>query len=277
MIDINLSKNNQTLNYQPKTQFNSAKNILITGASSGIGQSLAIACANKGKTLFLWGRSQEKLDRTAQLCLNKGAKVQIFSIDLADSKNSLRQLETLLINYTIDMAIMAAGSGDIREDKNNLESDELLLKLMHLNYVTPCVMGNKIAQQMIDRGIYGQLVFVGSVAAFHSLPFATAYSSSKAGLSRFVDSLRISVKKWNIKITLITPGFVDTPMSQRLECNKPFMISLETATQKIIKAVNEEKAELIMPKLFVYLKWIDLVMPNRLKDFILSHLRVKQS
>ena len=66
-------------------------------------------------------------------------------------------------------------------------------------------------------------------------------------------------------------------MSQRLECNKPFMISLETATQKIIKAVNEGKAELIMPKLFVYLKWIDLVMPNRLKDFILSHLRVKQS
>lgn len=276
MIDINLSKKNQKLFQNSKINFFSAQNILITGASSGIGQSLAIASAKKGKTLFLWGRSPEKLNKTVQQCIKKGADVQTFFTDLADSQSSLKQLNTLLVNHSIDMAILAAGSGDIKEEHNFLESTELLLKLMHLNYVTPSLMANKIALQMIERHICGNLVLISSVAAFHSLPFATAYTSSKAGLSRFADSLRISLKKWKIHVTLIVPGFINTPMSQRLECDKPFLVPLEKATQEIIKAINHRKEECVIPKFFIILKWIELLAPVYVRDFILSRLKVKQ-
>ncbi len=276
MIDINLSKKKEKFLKHSKINFFSAQNILITGASSGIGQSLAIASANKGKNLYLWGRSEQKLTITRKKCFEKGANVYCYIVDLVDSEQTIYQLDKLLADHTIDLTILAAGSGDIKEEENNLESSDLLFKLMHLNYVTPCLMSNKIAQHMINQHIQGHIIFISSVAGFYSLPFATAYSSSKAGLSRFADSLRIALRKWNIHVTLIIPGFVDTPMSRRLICDKPLLVPLNKATQMIIQAINKNKTHLIIPKLFNYLKWIELLAPTFLKDFILSHLKVKQ-
>lgn len=276
MIDIFLSKRNQKLLQSSSVDFFSAQNILITGASSGIGQSLAYACAAQGKNLFLWGRDENKLAETTEKCMEKGAHAYPFTVDLTHSEASLGTVNSILKNHSIDMAIFAAGSGDITKTGEILEDSSLLLNLMNLNYVTPSIMANKIAQQMIERHIKGHIVFIGSVAAFHSLPFATAYSSSKAGLSRFADSLRIALKKWKIHVTLITPGFIDTPMSQRLSCHKPFLIPLDKATTEIIKAVNTNQKQLIIPKPFRILKWIDLLSPDFVKDFILSHIKVKQ-
>lgn len=276
MIDTILSNKNQKLLQSMQINSFVAKNILITGASSGIGQSLAIAYAKKGITLFLWGRSESKIKRIVNICEEKGATVHYFIVDLTNSNKVLDLLDNLLKQYKIDMAFFAAGSGDIKNEKEILENSSILFNLMALNYVTPCVMANKIAEQMIKNHITGHLIFIGSVAAFHSLPFATAYSSSKAALTRFADSLRIALKKWHINVTIITPGFIDTPMSQRLECTKPFLVPLDRATQAIIKAVKENKSHLTIPKLFILLKWLELLAPDFIKDFILSHIKVKQ-
>lgn len=256
---------------------NSLNSILITGASSGIGQSLAYFYAEPGRKLFLWGRSEKKLQQTAQKCQDKGAIVYLYQSDLTNPDKATKLLHEILNKYNIDMAILGAGSGDIKADNDDIESQQLLYNLALLNYVTPSLMANLIAQQMIQKHTHGKIVLISSVAGFHSLPFATAYSSSKAGLARFADSLRIAVKKWKIQITLITPGFIDTPMSQRLECNKPFLIPIDKATIQITNAIAEGKRELILPKIFKLLKWIDLLSPDCIRDFILSRIKVKQN
>lgn len=275
MVDIILSKSKKI--FQLRHPVLSANRIiLITGASSGIGRALACHYAKDGHILLLWGRSEEKLKKTADICEGKGAVTYSFPVDLSDHEVALELLETLIDKFPIDMAILAAGSGDIRKNDEVLEAPETLLNLFKLNYATPTLMANRLAQQMIHRHIKGQLVFIGSVAAFHSLPFATAYSSSKAGLEKFADSLRIAVKKWGIKVNLITPGFIDTPMSQRLQCHKPFLMPLDQAVQEITQAIQDNKRHLILPKLFIVLKWIDILAPAFLRDFILSHIKVKQ-
>lgn len=255
---------------------NSFTSILITGASSGIGQSLACFYAQPGKKLFLWGRSEKKLQETARLCQEKGASVYLYQNDLTNPIASTQLLHTLLQEHTIDIAILAAGSGDIKDEKDAIESQRILYNLAQLNYVTPSLMANLIAQQMIQKHIQGKIVFISSVAGFHSLPFATAYSSSKAGLTRFSDSLRIALKKWKIQVTLIIPGFIDTPMSQRLECDKPFLIPIDKAVIQITNAITQGKRELILPKIFKLLKCIDLLAPVCIRDFILSRIKVKQ-
>ncbi|MDI2090290.1 SDR family NAD(P)-dependent oxidoreductase [Commensalibacter oyaizuii] len=254
----------------------SAHSILITGASSGIGQSLARFYAQPGRTLFLWGRSTDKLEKTAQLCRDKGADVHIYVINLSIPSDAIKLLNKILTEHTIDMAILAAGSGDIKREAELLEDPENLLQLTQLNYTTPSLMANIIAHQMITRHIQGKIVLIGSVAGFHSLPFATGYSSSKAGIARFADSLRLAVKKCGVSVTLISPGFIDTPMSQRLDCDKPFLMGLNEATLKITDAIDNNKRELILPSIFNILKWIDRLAPASIKDFILSNIKVKQ-
>lgn len=255
----------------------SFNSILITGASSGIGQSLACFYAQPGKKLFLWGRSEKKLQETARLCQEKGAIVHLYQSDLTNPIISVELLHTILQEHTIDIAILAAGSGDIKGANDAIESQKTVYDLAQLNYVTPSLMANLIAQQMIQKHIQGKIVFISSVAGFHSLPFATAYSSSKAGLARFSDSLRIAVKKWKIQVTLIIPGFIDTPMSQRLECDKPFLIPIDKAVIQITNAIARGKRELILPKFFKLLKWIDLLAPASIRDFVLSRIKVKQN
>ncbi|MDI2113766.1 SDR family NAD(P)-dependent oxidoreductase [Commensalibacter nepenthis] len=254
----------------------SLDSILITGATSGMGQALAYFYAKPGIKLFLWGRSKKKLNETAQRCQAKGAVVYTYPIDLTNPIAATTLLHEIFKDFTIDMAILAAGSGDIKSEQDILESQKTLYDLTQLNYVTPSLMGNLLAQQMIQKDIQGKIIFISSVAGFHSLPFATAYSSSKAGLTRFSDSLRLAVKKWKIQVTLIIPGFIDTPMSQRLECDKPFLIPLDKAVEQITNAIAEGKRELILPKIFKLLKWVDLIAPSFLRDLILSRIKVKQ-
>ncbi|CAK7193485.1 hypothetical protein COMNV_01701 [Commensalibacter sp. Nvir] len=253
------------------------KSILITGASSGIGKALALYYAKSGVTLFLWGQSEKRLQETKKYCERIGATVFICALNLSIPSNALEKLNEILAHTFLDLVILAAGSGDIKNQKYILEEPSQIFYMAQLNYVTPCLMATEIANQMIQKKINGRIVFLGSVAGFHSLPFASAYCSSKAGLWRFAQSLHLSLKKHNVSVTLITPGFIDTPLSQRLECNKLGMLKLEKAIQRITKAIETNKRELIIPKFFILLKWIDLLSPNWLKDYIFLHLKVKQN
>lgn len=276
MIDIALFKKNKKHLIKEILLPHLFNSILITGASSGIGQALACFYAKPGVKLFLWGRSKKKLQQTAQQCQNKGASVYLYQSDLTNPLVSIQLLHDILKEHSIDTALFAAGSGDIKAENDDIESQKILYDLAQLNYVTPILMANLIVQQMIQKHIQGKIIFISSVAGFHSLPFATAYSSSKAGLTRFSDSLRIAVKKWKIQVTLIIPGFIDTPMSQRLECVKPFLIPIDEAIFQITNAIAQGKRELILPKIFKLLKWIDLLAPVCIRDFILSRIKVKQ-
>jgi short-subunit dehydrogenase len=113
---------------------------------------------------------------------------------------------------------------------------------------------------------------IGSAAAFHALPFAAAYAGSKAGLARFAQALRLSVAPHGVRVTLVSPGFIDTTAGQMVSGPKPFLMQPAYVAARVAKAAASGQAHLILPWPFALLRLVDRVLPARLRDRLLIRL-----
>lgn len=251
------------------------RDILVTGASSGLGAALARHYASPGRRLLLWGRDPDRLGAVAACCRGQGAEVRVRALELADGQAALAAVREDDRTMPIELAILAAGIGDMRAFGAATERAELVLELGLVNFVAASTLATGLAERMVERG-RGQIVLVGSVAGFHDLPFAPGYSGSKAGLARFAAALRLGLHRHGIGVTLVSPGFVDTPMSRRLRCPKPFLLDADVASSRIAGAIAQDRAHLILPWPFAVLRAIDLIMPSSLRRLILGRLDAEQ-
>ena len=250
-------------------------NVLITGASGGIGQSLAVRYAQAGRTLVLWGRNAQRLEITARLCRNRGAHVVTREIDLADGKASLAALRADDDAVPLQTVILCAGLSDMKKASEKVEPPEMVLELGLVNYATPSALTMAAAERMQARG-GGTIALIGSVAAFHDLPFAAGYGGSKAGLARFASSARIALAPLGVHVSLIAPGFVDTAMSQRIIGPRPFLVTPDQAAGHIIAAIAKDRAEVIFPWPFRVLRLIDRLTPRPVREAIMSRVNADQ-
>jgi short-subunit dehydrogenase len=129
---------------------------------------------------------------------------------------------------------------------------------------------------MAQRGC-GQIALLGSVAAFHDLPYAAAYAGSKAGLARFATSLRLGLRDHRVGVTLVSPGFVDTPMSRRLRCTKPFLLQPGAAAKRIALAISHDQSHLIIPWQFALIGWASCLLPPPVRRWVMRRTRVEQA
>lgn len=251
------------------------RSILITGATGGIGAELAKRYARPGRTLVLWGRNAEKLKQVAATCCARGAVAIPRQIDLTDGKNVIDAFEADDTRAPFDLVILGAGLSDIKPAGATTEDPQKVLKLALVNYALPVALATAAAQRMIPRGA-GSLALIGSVAGFYELPFAASYSSSKAGLACFAEAARLGWMQHNINVTLIVPGFVDTPMSQRLKGDRPFLVSASGAAKRIMRAIANKEAECIFPWQFKALRVIERLLPTYLRKRILLAIKADQ-
>jgi len=121
----------------------------------------------------------------------------------------------------------------------------------------------------------GQIVLIGSVAAFAPLPYAAAYVGSKAGLLQFGRALRLNMAKHKVGVTIVSAGFIDTPMSQRLECPKPLMLSAAAAAAAIVRAAAANKGHVVLPWPWQALRLAGF-LPLPILSFIFDRLGVGQ-
>jgi len=250
--------------------------ILVTGASSGIGAALAVRYAAPGRVLILWGRDRARLEAVASACRAKGGEARIRRVELTDPAGVLAAAREDDAGAPVDLAILAAGLGDIRAAGAETEEPELALEVGLVNFTAATTLATAFAQAMAGRG-RGQIVLLGSVAAFHDLPYAPAYAGSKAGLVRFAGALRLGLRKAGIGVTLVSPGFVDTPMSQRLHCAKPFLMPVDEAAARIQRAVESDRPHLILPWPFAVLRLLSGLLPGAANRWILKRTRVTQT
>lgn len=250
-------------------------NVLITGASGGIGAAVARQCARPGVTLFLWGRNIERLQQTARTCELRGAVAHVRVLDLANAQQALTALREDDDLAPLDACIMAAGVPDIRPPDALTELPETVLHIAEVNFTTPVTLATEAARRMAERGA-GRIVAIGSVAAFHDLPFATAYSGSKAGLLRFMTALHAAMKPHNVGVTIVSPGYIDTAMSRRLDGARPFLMSPEAAASRLLQAMRRRDAHVVFPKPFIIARLLEMVIPRPLVHAILRRARVKQ-
>lgn len=247
------------------------KRILVTGASGGLGGALAQHYAGPGVQLLLWGRDEVRLAAVAKACEAAGASALVRSLDLVNIGSAVEALSAECESGPIDLAILAAGSGDIRASGDKVEGHALVARLGQVNFVAPAAMAAALAERMADRGT-GSIVLIGSAAGFHALPFAAAYSGTKAGIACFAEALRLSVRKHGVNVTLISPGFIDTAAARKVPGPKPLIVQPQEAARRIAQGVAAGKAHVVFPWPFALLRLVDRLLPGRLRNRILLGL-----
>lgn len=226
------------------------KSIVITGGSSGIGRALALELAASGMALGLLGRQEAKLIEVAALCQAKGAIVQIGCVDVTDATGLILWLKAFDEAHPIDWVLANAGvTGSIGSDltlEPFAEANGLLAA--NLNGVLNTVYA---ALPLLRKRAHGQIGLMSSLAAWRGMALTPGYSASKAGVKAYGEALRDLLSPEGIGVSVICPGFVDTPMSQRFPRRRPGMISADLAAAKIVAGMKANKAYVAFPWAFI--------------------------
>lgn len=243
--------------------------IALFGASGELGHALARQFAAGGASLHISGRDSCRLEALAATCIELGATdAQVLLADLADVDTALDRLRAIDTSRPLDMIVFASGLGDIRTASAAFEDAETVARLILVNFLAPAALSAEMANRMAARG-RGTIVLVGSAASFHALPFAAAYASSKSGLASFADALAAAMRPHGVSVTLVSPGFIDTAAGRRTPGPKPFILSPEQAAEQIIAAAAASRPHLITPAPFRALRWIDRLLPRRVRHWLL--------
>lgn len=215
---------------------------LITGASSGIGRSLARRLAKQGEAMALVARRTDLLNTLVEEIAQAGGNALAITCDVTDREQviaAVRQAESRLGPVTRLVANAGGGSPTFIEQFDAREvADTIQLNLVAVAYCIEAVLPG-----MLARGD-GHLVAVGSLAGTRGLPTAAAYSAAKAGLTNLMESLRIDLRPRGIAVTLLLPGFVQTKTHKS---RKPLQLDLEKATRSMERAIQGRKARLSLP------------------------------
>ena len=253
------------------------RTILITGASSGIGAALAAAYACERTTLVLMGRNEDRLSRVSAVCRDKGALVVVAVRDVADIDGFLGSLSDLDGKWRFDLAIFNAGIGDTCASSQQIESPQQVLSLLDVNLRGPAAGASLIADRMIARRQGGAIALISSVAAFVPLPIAAGYASSKAGLNAFGLSLNGALRRHGIAVSLICPGYVDTPMSARLNTFKPFQMQPDAAARAIMACITKRQSFAIIPMQYAIVCAFLKLVPTKFAVWFSSKFRLDAS
>jgi short-subunit dehydrogenase len=247
----------------------SARSILITGASSGIGAALARIYAAPGIRIALWGRDRERLDATADECRARGAAVDTACFDLAEFDQLVENLESADALKPLDLAIFNAGIGGSLPSNRVAQDARATERMAGVNFTAAVIGANLLAERMTERGC-GRIVLVGSIAESFPLPMAPLYAGTKAGLALFAEALGIRLRRHGVGVTLVSPGFIDTPMSRGLREPRPFLIGADAAAAIIARKIGRGKRRIVVPWQFAVIRAVAGILPRAIVRAVLA-------
>lgn len=247
----------------------------VTGASSGIGEALAVALAKKGATLGLLARRKELLDKLKKDCETAGGSARVFACDVTDEDAVQAAVDDFIHEFEhIDILIANAGIGGNNKETRGLQP-LAVKKVIDINLLGAVNSVHAVLPKMLKRG-RGHLVAISSLAGFRGLPKSAAYSASKAGMTAFFESVRLDVKYLGIDVTIIQPGFIRTPLTAGRENKMPFLMNLDDAIPLFIKAIEKKKKFAAFPWQLATIVRAGKFMPAWLYDRIASRAKYRE-
>lgn len=232
--------------------------IAITGASSGLGSALALEFACSGASLSLAGRNNSALDDVAHRCQARGAITRTAAFDLRDHDALRTWLTKSAQIQALDLFFANAGVS-LAASRDGMETQGDLERLLAVNAAATLLSVNQAARLMLS-GDGGHIGVVCSLAALLPLPDTPGYCAGKAAARMYSLALRQKLKTKGVNITVICPGYLNTPMGRRVTTPTPFLWTPEQAAQHIARKIRGNPAEIIFP-------W-PLALGIRLLDFL---------
>jgi len=218
---------------------------LVTGASSGLGRSLAAWLAARGVTVVAAARRREKLDELREEVARTGGVIEPLELDVADvAAVRERLLELDGRDGGLDLVVANAGAGELTPARKfDWQACERILRV---NVLGAAATLTAALPGMLARN-RGHLVAIASIAAVRGLPNNAAYGSSKAFLRIFMESLRVDLSTTGVKTTCVFPGFVKSEMTAPNKFTMPFLLETDDAAARIGRAILAQRAELWFP------------------------------
>ena len=251
------------------------KIIFLTGASSGIGEGLAVALAKRGAVIGLVARRKEMLADLAARCEAAGGKARVFAADVTDHIAVAKAAQELRAEFGhIDVLIANAGVGG-NDEETRTYSPGAVKRVIDTNLLGAVNAVHAVVPNMIERGS-GHLVAVSSLAGFRGLPRSAAYSASKAGMTAFFESVRLDVMDKGINVTIIQPGFIKTPLTSGRQNAMPFLMELDDAIPHFLKAIEKQKKFAAFPWQLATIVRAGKFMPAWLYDRIAGRARYRE-
>lgn len=234
--------------------------IWITGASSGIGRELALRLAAEGATVVVSARSADKL--AALEGLDK--RIKAFALDVTDREKTAGAAAAIeaLLGGPIDLAILNAGIWHPMGASNfdaGKSADSMTVNYLSIAYALEGLI------PLMKRREAGHLALVASVAGYRGMPRAAAYAPTKAAVISLAEVLKPDLERYGVKVQVINPGFVATPMTAVNEFPMPFIIPVEEAVERIFTGLQKDKFEIAFPRQMVF--WMKILRMIRYRQF----------
>ena len=235
--------------------------ILITGATSGIGEALAKRCANEGHTVIACGRNNEKLAELAQI-----KNITTCRFDVTDETATKEALAPI----KCDIAVLNAGTCEY-VDVNNVEPD-MFKRVFDAN-----VFGviNVVSALIPVLKSGNKIVFVDSLARLLPFPKSQAYGASKAALNYIAKSFEVDLAYKGIEVQTLSPGFVKTPLTDKNDFPMPMVISAEVAADYMLRGILSTRSSVYFPRRFSLMIRLLNLLPEGLQKKICINMRQK--
>ena len=240
------------------------KKIWITGASSGIGKALAEKFAAEGWKVAASARRKEILNEIA-----KHENIFSYPLDVTDQDQINSSFKKIIEDFKeLDLCVFSSGTYDPKlEQEINIKQNKFVMETNFFG-VLHCI---KAVEKYFKDKRNGHISIVSSIAAYRGLPNSSGYGPSKAAVTNLTESLYFDFKKYNVRVSLVSPGFIKTPLTDKNEFPMPFIKSPEFAAKKMFNGLTKGKSfEIHFPKaLTILLKFLRII-PYKIYLFLID-------
>ena len=234
-----------------------SKNAWITGASSGIGKALAIKFAKEGWQVAASARRENLLKDLN----NQNPNIHPFPLDVKNEDETKNIFQNIIKKFeTVDISVFCTGIHD--PDAEKKLSSEKIREIMETNFfgTLNCIMA---VNTYFREKKSGHISIVSSVASYRGLPVASGYCASKAALTSLAESLYFNFKRYGVRVSVVNPGFIKTPMTDKNKFPMPMIKSAEYAAEKMFIGLTKKNAfEIHFPITFTMIMKLLRIMPN---------------
>nr|WP_315243924.1 SDR family oxidoreductase [uncultured Albidiferax sp.] len=242
--------------------------VFITGASSGIGQALALQYFQAGYRLALVARRISVLESWATAHGISASSYQIYSADVAVPDSIIAAGQACIARQGVPDVVIASAGISIGMDTAMVEDIAVMAQTFATNTIGTAATFHPFIQPMVQRGS-GALVGIGSVAGIRGLPGHGAYCGSKAAVISYLESLRGELRASGVQVVTICPGYIDTPLTQKNSYGMPFLMQPEAFAEKAFKAIAVGDSYRVIPWQMGIVAKIMRLLPNAVYDKLL--------